>query len=157
MRSMRLKICDEIGRVEAEGQSPIVGRTPRFPQARASSMLAILLIAHGSKRPEANADLVILASEVRATGRFDHIEIAYLELAPPDIPTGIERCIAAGATEVRLLPYFLSMGRHVTEHLEEFRANAATANPAIRFTLCEPLGPHEKLVEIVLERIGDSP
>lgn len=118
-------------------------------------MLAILLIAHGSRRPEANADLKTLASEIRATSRFDHVEIAYLELVQPDIPAGIERCLAAGATEVRLLPYFLSMGRHVSEHLEEFRANAAGQHPNVNFTLCGPLGPHEKLVEIVLERIGN--
>ena len=117
-------------------------------------MLAVLLIAHGSRRAEANADLVALAERVRATGRFDLVEIAYLELVEPDIPTGIERCVAGGAQEVRLLPYFLSMGRHVAEHLEAFRAEAAERHPGINFVLREPLGPHEKLVEIVLERIG---
>ena len=116
-------------------------------------MPAVLLIAHGSRRPEANADLVKLAELVRAGERFAIVEIAYLELADPDIPTGAARCVEHGATEVRMLPYFLSMGRHVAEHLEEYRRQFAAAYPNVDFTLCPPLGLHPKVVEVVLERL----
>lgn len=119
-------------------------------------MQAALLIAHGSRRPEANADLVALAELVRAAGRFDVVEIAYLELAEPDIPAGAARCVEAGATEVRMLPYFLSMGRHVAEDLDGYRRNFSTQFPGVAFTLCPPLGLHPKVVEVVLERLGEG-
>lgn len=119
-------------------------------------MTAALLIAHGSRRPEANADLAALAEQVRETGRFETVEIAYLELAEPDIPAGAARCVERGATEVRMLPYFLSMGRHVAEDLEKHRREFAERYPGVRFLLCPPLGLHPKVVEVVLERLGDT-
>jgi sirohydrochlorin ferrochelatase len=119
-------------------------------------MQAALLIAHGSRRPEANADLAALAELVRATGRFGLVEIAYLELAEPDIPTAAAQCVERGATEVRMLPYFLSMGRHVAEDLEGFRRDFAARYPGVTFVLCPPLGLHPKVVEVVLERLGEN-
>lgn len=118
-------------------------------------MKAALLIAHGSRRQEANDDLAALAEAVRAAGRFDVVEIAYLELATPDIPAGAARCIERGATDVRMLPYFLSMGRHVAEDLNGYRRKFAATYPNVAFTLCPPLGVHPKIVEIVLERLDE--
>ena len=118
-------------------------------------MRAALLIAHGSRRAEANADLVQLAGLVRAHEHFDVVEIAYLEVAQPDIPAGAKRCVEAGATEVRMLPYFLSMGRHVAEDLDAYQQDFTTKYPGVKFALCKPLGLHPKVVEVVLERLGE--
>ena len=79
----------------------------------------------------------------------------FLELAEPDIPTGAARCIERGATSVRMLPYFLSMGRHVAEHLDGYRTRFAATYPNVSFTLCPPLGVHPKIVEVVLERLDE--
>jgi sirohydrochlorin ferrochelatase len=114
---------------------------------------AVLLIAHGSRVPEANDDLRRLAEAVRATGRYAIVETAYLELAPPDIPTAGAACVAAGASHVKLLPYFLSAGAHVTEDLERHRLELAARFPQTSFELCPPLGLHPLLVEIVLDRL----
>jgi sirohydrochlorin ferrochelatase len=116
-------------------------------------MRAALLIAHGSRRAEANADLVQLAELVRARGTFDLVEIAYLEVAEPDIPAGAKRCVERGATDVRMLPYFLSMGRHVAEDLDAYQQDFTARYPGVRFTLCAPLGLDPKVVEVVLERL----
>ena len=99
---------------------------------------AILLIAHGSRREEANRDLVELARVVSARRPEAFVEIAYLELAQPDIPTGARRCVERGATEVRMLPYFLSAGAHVAEDLEEFRRSSRRSTPASASTAAPP-------------------
>jgi sirohydrochlorin ferrochelatase len=117
-------------------------------------MRAALLIAHGSRRAEANADLVQLAELVRVRGTFDLVEIAYLEIAQPDIPAGARRCVVRGATEVRMLPYFLSMGRHVAEDLDAYQQDFTARYPGVKFMLCAPLGLDPKVVEVVLERLG---
>ena len=46
---------------------------------------ALLLIAHGSRRPEANADLDFVAAQLRARGHYPIIQIAFLEIAEPDL------------------------------------------------------------------------
>ncbi len=114
---------------------------------------AVLLIAHGSRRAEANDDLVRLAEMIRAKGLYAIVETAYLELAAPDIPAGAEACVRRGATDVKLLPYFLSAGAHVVDDLEHHCCDLAARFPNVTFELCPPLGLHPLMIEIVLERL----
>ncbi len=113
---------------------------------------ALLLIAHGSRRAEANADLEDLAAKVRERGDYRHVQAAYLELCPPDIVAGGVSCVEAGATKVVLLPYFLSAGVHVVDDLTAARDELRKRFPAAEFVLAAPLGRHPLLTEIVLER-----
>jgi sirohydrochlorin ferrochelatase len=113
---------------------------------------ALLLIAHGSRRPEANADLEALAAALRRRGPYALIQCCYLELAEPNIETGGDQCVAQGATRVLMVPYFLSAGTHVTEDLEAARRLLQTKHPRVAFRLCEPVGRHPLMVEIVAER-----
>jgi sirohydrochlorin ferrochelatase len=113
------------------------------------SRIALLLIAHGSRRPAANADLEWAAGELRARGRYTHIQPAYLELAEPSIEAGAALCVERGATDVVLLPYFLSPGKHVVEDLALARDTLGARFPAVRFTLAEPLGGHPLLLDVL--------
>jgi sirohydrochlorin ferrochelatase len=118
---------------------------------------AVLLIAHGSRRPEANHDLVQLADTLRSRGLYAIVETAYLELAEPAISDGGAACVAAGATCVKLLPYFLSAGAHVVDDLERHRQELARRFPGVAFELCPPLGLHPLMIEIVLDRLKATP
>jgi sirohydrochlorin ferrochelatase len=116
------------------------------------STTALLLIAHGSRRAEANADLDHLAGVLRARGEWRHVQPAYLELCEPGIVTGGELCAAIGAKRVVMVPYFLSAGVHVVEDLTAARNELAKRHPAVEFVLAEPLGRHPLLAEVVAER-----
>jgi sirohydrochlorin ferrochelatase len=118
--------------------------------------VAVLLIAHGSRRSAANEDLVLLADEIRHTGRYRIIEVSYLELAEPTIDQAGRRCVAAGATEVLMMPYFLSAGMHVVEDLQKHRRQLAEEFPSTQFQLCPPLGLHPLMAEIVLARLNEG-
>jgi sirohydrochlorin ferrochelatase len=115
---------------------------------------ALLLIAHGSRQDEANADLSAIVVEMRNKGDYAVVEGAYLELSTPTIEEASARCVAQGAERVVLLPYFLSAGVHVRQHLTAIRQKLADDNPGggVEFHLAEPLGPHPLLLEIVAER-----
>lgn len=117
---------------------------------------ALLLIAHGSRRPEANADLEFVAAALRERGRYPVVRVSYLELAEPTIEAGGAQCAEAGATEVILLPYFLSPGVHVVEDLTAARAALAARFPHVRFVLAEPLGRHPLLVDVVEQRADEA-
>jgi sirohydrochlorin ferrochelatase len=114
---------------------------------------ALLLIAHGSRRSEANADLEHLADVLRARNEYWHVQASYLELCEPGIVAGGELCVAAGATQVVMVPYFLSAGKHVTEDLTQKRDELTALHPAVEFVLTEPLGRHPLLAKIVVERV----
>lgn len=114
--------------------------------------IALLLIAHGSRRPEANADLEFVAAAMRQRGRYPVVQVSYLELAEPGIEAGGAACVEAGATDVILLPYFLSPGKHVVEDLSAARDRLAARFPGVRFVLAEPLGRHPLLLDVIEER-----
>ncbi|MFM8271563.1 MAG: sirohydrochlorin chelatase [Gemmata sp.] len=116
---------------------------------------ALLLIAHGSRRPEANADLEFVAAALRARGQYPIVAVAYLELAEPSIAAGGARCAEAGATDVILVPYFLSPGIHVAEDLTAARDELSATFPAVRFALARPLGRHPLLIEVVEQRAAE--
>lgn len=113
---------------------------------------ALLLIAHGSRQEEANADLSYVAAELRRRGCYALVETAFLELAQPPIDEGGARCAASGAERVILLPYFLSAGVHVQRDLAAARQRLAKRYPGVDFRLAEPLGRHVLLVDVVTER-----
>jgi sirohydrochlorin ferrochelatase len=117
---------------------------------------ALLLIAHGSRVPEANADLDHLAAAMRARGDFAVVQPSYLELCDPGIVAGGEMCVAAGAKRVVMLPYFLSAGSHVTEDLTAARDELARRHAQVEFLLAEPLGRHPLLAEVVAERAREA-
>jgi sirohydrochlorin ferrochelatase len=120
------------------------------------STTALLLIAHGSRRPEANADLDHLAGMLRARGEWLHVQPAYLELCEPSIALAGEMCVAARAKLVVMVPYFLSAGVHVVEDLTAARDELSKRHPAVEFVLAEPLGRHPLLAEVVVERVRDA-
>lgn len=115
-------------------------------------MNTLLLIAHGSRRREANADLEFVAADMRRRAHFAFVQCSYLELAEPDILTGGTACVDAGATTVVMLPYFLSPGRHVTEDLVAARDQLAAKFPHVAFKLALPLAGHPALLDAVADR-----
>ena len=118
--------------------------------------IALLLIAHGSRRTEANSDLEYIASGIKARKRYPIVQVAYLELAEPGIEAGGASCVDLGATEVIMLPYFLSPGVHVVEDLTMARNQLNKRFPGVRFMLAEPLGRHPLLIDVVEDRAREG-
>lgn len=117
---------------------------------------AVLLIAHGSRRAEANDDLQQLADAVRERGNYPIVEIAYLEIASPTIPDGAEQCVQQRASSVLMLPYFLSAGAHVVNDLKKHRNELSEKFPTVHFICCPPLGLHPKMIDVVFARLHEG-
>ena len=119
-----------------------------------SSKPAILLVDHGSRRPEANEQLESIAQLLRDRDLERIVRVAHMEIASPTIAEGIAACVAAGAREIVVHPYLLAPGRHSREDIPALAAEAAADHPGVTVRVSEPLGVHEKLVDVVLERIN---
>jgi len=120
-----------------------------------SDQTAVLLIAHGSREPAANEDLLGLAGRLAASGTYPMVEACFLELTEPDIPAGGERCVVQGAKRVLLVPYFLSAGVHLRRDLTAARDELSRRHPGVEFRLGAPLGPHTLLDQLVEMRISE--
>lgn len=114
---------------------------------------ALLLVDHGSRREEANAVLVRVAEMIRRLSGFPVVHYAHMEIAEPTISQGFDACVADGARQIIVHPYFLAPGAHYNEDIPRLVAEAAAKHPEVHWTITEPLGIHPKLCEVVLERI----
>lgn len=117
---------------------------------------AILLMAHGSRIPEANDAVREIAAMVKKMSGFEIVEVSFREQHRPNIQQGIDACVQQGATRVLLVPYFLFIGAHVQEDLPMEMAEAKKRHPGVEFAMSKHLGAHRKLAEVVLERIADG-
>jgi sirohydrochlorin ferrochelatase len=117
---------------------------------------AILLMAHGSRIPEANDAAREIAAMVKQMTQFDIVEVSFREQHLPNIQTGVDSCVAQGAKRILLVPYFLYMGAHVLEDLPEELTQARERHPDVEMVLGKHLGVHPKLAEIVVDRIAES-
>lgn len=117
---------------------------------------ALLLIAHGSREPQANADLGFIAAALREREEYLCVEPSFLELAAPEADSAAARCVEQGATCVVIVPYFLSAGVHVHRDLSAIRDRLAERFPHVAFQLAPPLGRHPLLVEIVAQRAREA-
>ena len=119
-------------------------------------MESILIIGHGSPRKEANS--------IHLVGKLLHdslhpgcdngcVKAAYLEFGEPSIPDAIKACVESGSKRLIMHPYFLSPGMHVTKDIPEMIQEAEKTYPGVEFVYTEPLGIHEKLVQVMIERI----
>lgn len=123
-----------------------------------SAKRAILLIDHGSRRREANETLRCMADLVRyMLGEAVVVSHAHMELVAPTVAEGFDVCVAKGALEVLVQPYLLAPGRHAATDIPRLVAEAAVRHPGVAYRVCEPLGVHAKLAELVIERCGLAP
>ncbi len=117
---------------------------------------AVLLMAHGSRIPEANDAVREIAAMVKEVTGYPIVEVSFREMHLPNIQQGIDACVAQGAERILLLPYFLFVGAHVQEDLPEEMAMARERYPNVAFAMGSHLGVHRKLAEVVAERIGQG-
>lgn len=112
---------------------------------------ALVIVAHGSRREASNDEVRQLAQVIagKVGGRFMQVESAFLELAEPSIPDGIEKCIQAGADEVIVLPYFLSAGRHVAQDIPAEVEIKRKQYPHTAISITTYLGADERVADLM--------
>jgi sirohydrochlorin ferrochelatase len=115
-------------------------------------MRCLLLVAHGSRREASNEEVRRLAGALaeQAGSRFGRVDCAFLEIAAPSIADGIEAAVRAGASEIVVLPYFLSAGRHVAEDIPLEVERKQVEHPNVRIRIGPYLGQAEHLIGILL-------
>jgi sirohydrochlorin ferrochelatase len=121
-----------------------------------SAKTAIVLIAHGSRNADANADATYFAEQLQNAGIATEVQAAYLELAEPTIAQAVEIVLTSEPDVVILLPYFLSAGVHVRRDLAELCERFREHHPRTVFQLAEPIGRHTLLQTILLERAREA-
>ncbi|MFJ8729440.1 sirohydrochlorin chelatase [Streptomyces bauhiniae] len=117
--------------------------------------VTVLLVGRGSTDPDANAE-VCKAARLLWEGRgYAGVETAFVSLAAPDVPSGLDRVARLGARRVVVLPYFLFTGilpERVRRQTEEW----AAAHPEVEVRSADVIGPEPELLDLVMERYAEA-
>lgn len=114
-------------------------------------MTAFVVFAHGSRLEAANEAVRAISAKFAAAG--DHmVATAYLELGKPDLRDAVEDLIARGAKRIVVIPYFLTLGRHVERDLPAIVQDIARQHAGIGIEVTAPLDGHAALLDILLDR-----
>src|SRR3972149_10986254 len=100
---------------------------------------ALLIVDHGSRRKESNLLVQDIARMMQQRFRLSIVHYAHMELGEPTLQQGFEACVADGAEEVIVHPYFLGPGLHVTTNIPHLVKEAANRHPRVAFRITKPL------------------
>jgi sirohydrochlorin cobaltochelatase len=116
---------------------------------------AILLVGRGSSDPDANSDL-FKVSRLFYEGRpYPMVETAYVSMTPPSVHEGLERLKRLGAKKIAVFSYFLFTG--VLEERIRHQSEAfARENPGLAISYAGYFGPHERVVDLVMDRYREA-
>lgn len=115
-------------------------------------MTGLIVFAHGSSVPEANAAVMRVSAAMQTAGNYPHVETAFLEAAKPDLADAVAALAARGIQRIVVLPYFLTLGIHLRRDLPRIVGELETAHPGLRIEVTDPLDGHPGLAQILLDR-----
>jgi sirohydrochlorin cobaltochelatase len=122
---------------------------------------AVLLVGRGSTDPDANAEVHKVARlfwEGRGAdgdGGLMGVEPAFVSLARPGVPEGLERLRRLGANRIVVLPYFLFRGVLPDRVADEAREWAA-GRTGTEVLPAEVIGDCDGLADVVIERYEEA-
>ena len=117
---------------------------------------AIVFFAHGSSVESANQAVRVVAAEAARQAGVDRYEVAFLELAHPDLPEAAEALISAGIDTITVVPYFLTLGIHLKRDLPAIVDRIAALHPGVDIKVTPPLDGHPGLSAVLADRARSS-
>lgn len=116
-------------------------------------MTGVLILAHGSRRKETESVLASVVEKLKKKVDVKLIETAFLQFSERDLEKGLLSLKEEGATSIKVIPYFLFDGVHITEdipaELEAFQSKYGEMPISLEPTL----GDDDRLAMILADKI----
>lgn len=117
-------------------------------------MEAVLYVAHGTRVQKGIDEAIQFIDTVKQLVPTAIQEICFLELAEPSIIEGVRRCVTQGATHIAVVPILLLTANHAKEDIPAELAHAQQLFPTVSFTVGQPFGIHERLLDSLQQRLA---
>lgn len=129
-----------------------------------SEKIALLIVAHGSTFPQSNHEVEHLVKRVReiSTEYFFWVDVGFLELTEPRISQSIDSMVEKGATKIKVFPYFLAAGSHVSADVpaiikaKQEQLDGERRTEKIEIELLDHLGLAEEMPDFLLDQVLKS-
>ena len=145
--------------------------------------VGILLISHGSRLPYGR-EVINKIADIYREKTDSPVMISFMEMTKPSIPTAVNQLAEKGVEKIVAIPVFLAHGVHTKqdipkllkikksdpeEHEHEGKGHShghghdhshGEETEEIQFDgeiiYTEPLGPDERIVDIITDRVNDA-
>jgi len=114
--------------------------------------IGIIVFGHGSRIESANESVREAARELARVGALEHVEPAFLESGEPDLENAVVRLMASGVHQIRVVPYFLTLGTHLERDLPRMVLDISNKFSELRIEVAPPLEGHPGLISALLDR-----
>ena len=114
----------------------------------------LLLIDRGSREKEVQEELSYICEKVKTKGNYLFCDYCFLEVIPPFIEEGIEKCLKCEADALTIVPYFLYPGKKVKAAVNT--AIAMQSKTKIKLTISKPMSQHKSMISLVDEKIKST-
>ena len=115
----------------------------------------VLLVGRGSTDPDANAEITKVARLLWEGRGYASVEPAFISLADPGVPAGLEKLRRLGAGRIIVAPYFLFPGilpDRIVSQSDAF----AEEHPFLSIEVAELIGDCDELADVVIERYVEA-
>lgn len=114
---------------------------------------ALLIVDRGSREPDVRQELQEICSLAKTRANYDLAEYCFLEVLPPFIKEGIDRCVASGAGSITIMPYFLYPGMKLKDTVKQ--SARIGKEMKLRLAITKPLSYHPMMAQLIAERISE--
>lgn len=114
----------------------------------------IVVFGHGSSVASANDAVRAAAAIAAREGGWELYETAFLE-CDPKLGEAVKKLAAAGADDVLVLPYFLTLGIHLQRDLPKI-VEQLTAEAGVAIRVTPPLDGHPGLGKMLVDRAAEA-
>ena len=118
------------------------------------STVGVIAVDHGSAVAAANAATEALVTALARSLPDVIVEPAHMELAAPTVADAYAACVARGATEIVVLPLFVTPGKHLSHDIPALLTDAArVAERDVPWRLLPPLADSAAFLEMLAVRL----
>lgn len=118
---------------------------------------AVILFAHGARDARWSQTLGALAQAVQQRLPEAYVATAFLEFQPPTLMATLDQALAAGCTQIDVLPVFWASGGHVAVDVPPLVDAFVRAHPQVAVTLLPVLSELPDMIDFIadaIERLG---
>jgi sirohydrochlorin cobaltochelatase len=126
-----------------------------FARVKDADQCGVLLVGHGTRDVAGLAEFAELALLVERLIPDVKLQTAFLELATPDIQTGMDRLAEQGVDRIIVVPVLLFAAGHAKRDIPAAIEHAAARYPHIRIATTPALDCHPKLLELSEQRLRE--
>lgn len=124
------------------------------------SKRGVLVVGHGSKLEYSKKAVCFFAEKLRERVGLP-VEVGFMNINEPGINESLMKLVNSGVETVYVLPAFLAHGIHTTRDItrkigltEGSKEGLVSVNgTTVLLKYCDPIGPDERVVDILEERL----